>query len=300
MVSNDIPDPEELLAELRIFIRVGVRPAQLPALPKLIGLSIVGTAAHGTQSVDRALALVEVLREAVTALGEGPSSGALELLLGLTPRSRGLLLKDRRDLAAEILGVDVQTWRRHWERPLLLELATELYRMESNQRIPIRVRPRRRAGGPVLHDLREGVGGKSLDRREAEARLFSLMYALRADLLAAARLQEEGHQPDDLYHIETALWRFALFTEAMARYTDNYSSAIVMAGNEVTVQEAAALLAWRPPLEDDELGLLRIILLSEKERGRDAFLQRLRNDTRAGVVREKWNQALFGGASHDR
>jgi hypothetical protein len=288
VTSDPIPTPEELLEDLRRFVRVGVRPSNLPDIPKLLGLAMVGVAALGTRPVDRALALVEVLRGAVGELGEGPSAESLELLLGLTPRSRGLLLKDRRDLAAEALGVDVETWRRHWERPLLLELATELYRMESEQYVPVRIKPRR-GSGAVLHDLSQGSQGKSLDRREAEARLFSIMYALRADLIAVRRLQEESpatekHAP----FVESSLWRFTLFLEAMSRYTLDYGAAIVLAGNEVSVQEAASLLGWRPPLSDEECALLRIIFSSSHERDRRAFIERLTADPRASDLLPKW------------
>jgi hypothetical protein len=292
VTSEPIPTPEELLEDLRKFIRVGVRPSTLPDIPKLLSLAMVGVAALGTRPVDRALALVEVLREAVGELGEGPSGESLELLLGLTPRSRGLLLKDRRDLAAEALGIDVETWRRHWERPLLLELATELYRMENERYVPVRIKPRR-GPGPVLHDLSQGVQGKSLDRREAEARLFSIMYALRADLIAVRRLQAEKPGTEaHLPYVESSFWRFALFLEAMSRYTADYGAAIVLAGNEVSVQEAASLLGWRPPFSDEDCALVRVVFSSSRKRDPEAVIEHLRSDARASGLLAKWRQWL--------
>jgi len=288
MATAAVPSPEALFEDLRKFIRVGARPASLPDIPNLLGLSVVGVAAFGNSSVDRALALMEVLRDAITGLGEGPAAQSLELLLGVTPRSKGLLLKDRRDLAAEALGVDVETWRRHWEKPLLLELATEIYRMENEQRVVVRVSSTRHRGTTV-EDFRYGRGGKSLDRREAEARIFSVMYALRADLLAVARLKDETARAK---FVESSLWRFAVFVEAMSRFADEYGSAIVMAGSEVSVREAASLLGWRPPLTDEETGELRVLLGGSDTSGRDAFLARLGCDARGQKLLAVWRAWL--------
>ncbi len=78
--------------------------------------------------------------------GEGPTGEAVRLLLGMHPRSRGRLLKNRRDLAAETIGIDAETFRKGWEANLLSELADEIYQLESERRIPIAVKARKRAG----------------------------------------------------------------------------------------------------------------------------------------------------------
>lgn len=102
------------------------------------------------------------------------------------------------------------------------------------------MRDARRIG---LDDLRNGSGGKSLDRREAEARLWALMYELRAELLAVARLQDK--KPDDdawEAPARQALWLYGRFLHAYASFVDQFGTAFVMAGNEVTVEEAVSLL----------------------------------------------------------
>lgn len=291
--TDDIPDPAELRDELRRVARSGLTPSRLTNLPKLFDLAIVATEAHGNRPLDRAIALQSVIGEAVDELGEGPSGEAVRLLLGMTPRSRGLLLKDRRDLAADHIGIEAETFRKGWEIQLLGELADEVYKLESQRRVPIRVKPSKRRG-PILDDLRHGTG-KSLDRREAEARLWSLMYALRADLLAVARWQAERPGTEAwIGHAHTALWRYARFLAAMARFMDEYGSALVMAGNEVTVDEAVSLLGWRPPLSDEQAGFLRLTLAKAPEDERQSFLELLQDSEQGREVLTTWEEWLGG------
>lgn len=261
MPTDDIPDPSELRAELAKLAAAGCSIADLPTTPKLAGLAIVHAEAKGSRDIDKRIALVAVIREAVEYLGEGPTGQAVRELLGLTSHTRGLLLKDRRELAADVIGVQAETFRKTYERKLLTELADELYRLEAERRIPVRVVRPKRGPASVLDDLRTATGGKSLNRREAEARLWALAYDLRADLLAVARLQAEGTQEKAIdAQKHSGLWRYARFYDAFARFTDDFGTGLVMAGNEVTVQEAGSLLGFRVPLSDEASGLLRASL----------------------------------------
>jgi hypothetical protein len=257
--SDDIPDPKELRLELSKLVTTGCSISDLPSVPKLMGLAIVGTEAKGARPIDRAIALVAAIREAIEYLGEGPTGEAARVLLGLTSHSRGLLTKERRELAADVLGVQPETFRKNYEHKVLGELADELYRLESERRIPIRVVKPKRGPASVLDDLRQATSGKSLARREAEARLWALAYELRADLLGVARLREHSAADDKITALaDQALWRYARFYDAFARFTDDFGTALVVAGNEVTVQEAASLLGFRPPLSDEQSARLRI------------------------------------------
>jgi hypothetical protein len=236
-------------------------------------MAIVQTVAPGSSTVDLALGIIAVLKEAAAELGEGPTGEAVRRYLGLVPYTRGQRQRDRRDAAAESMEIDRETWRKYWEKPALEELATEIYRMEHERRIRVRVRPKRRPAGTALSDI-AATGGKTLDKREAEARLFSTAYALRADLLAAERLAAEGLTDKADEFLRTALWRYAILAEALARYVSNYGQALVMAGSEVTLNEVTSLLGYRAPFSDEQITTLRLQLTSG-DRSRDAFLRRV-------------------------
>jgi len=256
---ENIPEPSELLKDLKRIVRTGLKVSALTNLPVISSLSIVqATGRAGSRPIDVAIDIEAAVTEAVEKLGDGPTGEAAQLLLGMTPRSRGLLVKDRRALAAEIIGIEPETFRKEWESKVLSEVADELYKLEAERRIPIRVK-RGRGKGAILDDLRNGSGGKSLDRRETEARLWALMYELRAELLAVARLQ--GEKPGTAAWEDAArnaLWLYGRFLDAFARFTDQFGTALVMAGNEVTVEEAVSLLGWRPPVSDDQAARLRL------------------------------------------
>lgn len=259
---ENIPEPTELLKDLKRIVRTGLKVSALTNLPAISSLSIVQATGRGSsRPIDVAIDIEAAVTEAVEKLGDGPTGEAAQLLLGMTPRSRGLLVKDRRALAGEIIGVEPETFRKEWETRVLSEVADELYKLEAERRIPVRVK-RGRAKGAILDDLRSGSGGKSLDRREAEARLWALMYELRAELLAVARLQDEKPGSDAWEEPAlTALWLYGRFLDAYARFIDQFGTALVMAGNEVTVDEAVSLLGWRPPLDEAAAACLRLKLI---------------------------------------
>jgi hypothetical protein len=288
-VTNDIPDPAEISGDLRKVARAGWRPARWTDCEVLLGLSIVGAPAGSSRPLDRAMSLRDVLLEAVGHLGEGPSGEAVRLLLGIDARSRGLLLKNRRDLAASAIGIEAETFRKGWEAELLGELAEEIYQLENERRIPIRVKGRKR-DGPVFDDLRYGTQGKPLDRREAEARLLATMYELRADLLAVAQASEpRTSQIESTVRKQQALWCYARFVDQMARFVDNYGSALVLAGNEVTAREATSLLGWRPPLDDGDLTCLRLAVADvSSSRDIPVFLAHLASSDRGSAIIESW------------
>jgi hypothetical protein len=82
----------------------------------------------------RALVLEQILSEAVDRLGNGPYGKAASLLLGTASEARGLLLKVRRRLAAEELGVLPSTFRKNYERALIEDIAVEIWRAANRPR----------------------------------------------------------------------------------------------------------------------------------------------------------------------
>ncbi|WP_150117168.1 hypothetical protein [Arthrobacter sp. ERGS1:01] len=278
MNASAIPDVQELLADLVVLGQHGISPSRIPDVPSLSSLAIVQTEVRGPAKADLAIGMMAVLKEAAAELGEGPTGEAVRLYLGLVPRTRGQRQRDRRDAAADAMGIDRETWRKHWERSALEELAAEIYRFEQDRRIRVRVRPRRRPDGAILNDF-AAAGGKSLDKREAEARLFSTAYALRADLLASERASSDGQTTRAEEFAATALWRYAVLAEALARYVTDYGQAMVMVGNEVTLDEITSLLGYRAPFTDEQVTWLRLQLAATNNfnGSREKFLDRIRS-----------------------
>lgn len=254
-----IPEPNELLKDLKKVVRTGLKISALTNLPAVASLSIVRANDGGhVRPIDVAIDMEAAIIEAVDKLGDGPTGEAAQLLLGMTPRSRGLLVKDRRALAGEVIGIEPETFRKEWENKVLSEIADELYKLEADRRIPVRVK-RGSAKGPLLDDLRNGTGGKSLDRREAEARLWANMYELRAEVLAGLRLRADPESDARTQVADRALLKYGRFLNGFAQFVDQFGTALVVAGSEVSADEVASLVGFRAPLDDAATTTLRLL-----------------------------------------
>lgn len=74
----------------------------------------------------RATLVANAISLAVYSLGYGPYGRASHALFGLRVDTRGRKLKDRRRAAADELDIAVSTWRRHYEREVLADVATAM------------------------------------------------------------------------------------------------------------------------------------------------------------------------------
>ena len=109
------------------MLRGGIRPAWLVACPEMLKL-VAKAGIPSDDPYEQALQLEELVRGALRNLGEGPYGRAAAILFGMNQMTRGLLLKDRRRLAASELDVLPSTFRRNYERRLLNDLAVEIWR----------------------------------------------------------------------------------------------------------------------------------------------------------------------------
>lgn len=123
------PQPDEIQRELRLVLRVGLRPARverdLERLPAIVQL----TAADIDPQLryDVAIRICEAVEQAITEFGDGPFGTALRELFGLRAGTRGTKLDNRRLAAAVTLNLQVGTIARHWEKEALFDLAVKLY-----------------------------------------------------------------------------------------------------------------------------------------------------------------------------
>jgi hypothetical protein len=79
---------------------------------------------------ERAILVQRLLISGLSDLGDGDIAEAAQLLWGDDPDTRGRLLKDRRRIAADHLGISVSYFRRRngYEDQILDDLAVEIWR----------------------------------------------------------------------------------------------------------------------------------------------------------------------------
>jgi hypothetical protein len=125
-------DIDTLHEALKIARRRGVRDSRLKShAPRIIELLYPAARYPDITPDDRAIATEKVIVAAVDSLGEDVSH-SLSILLCLTPGTLGLTLQQRRQMAAEHVGVLPATWERGWREPqLLADLAARIYRLHQ-------------------------------------------------------------------------------------------------------------------------------------------------------------------------
>jgi hypothetical protein len=125
------PGVDGLHEQLRRSLRHGTRAAQLliysrPLIDALTPPEPEPVTEHGIY--DRALRAEELIRAAITEIG-GTSAEILLIITQLKPGYHRVAFKERRKAAANLLGIQPETFRRgRHEEMLLLELAIQLYR----------------------------------------------------------------------------------------------------------------------------------------------------------------------------
>lgn len=117
-------DPEVLTQLLRSTLRTGCRASRLAG--SVAGRTLVELISPGGEPLPhRAIDAENRLREAAASYG-GRYGNAAQVLLGLAPGAHGRPLKDRRRLAADLLDVLPDTFRRHHEKAILWDIAFAL------------------------------------------------------------------------------------------------------------------------------------------------------------------------------
>lgn len=125
-------DVDDLHQALKIARRWGVRDSRLKShAPGVIEL-LYPTQRYPDLTIhQRAIAAENVIVAAINALG-AEVGHLLSVLLCVDPATSHLLLQQRRELAANRVGVLPATWQRgRWERQLLADLAAKIYRLHQ-------------------------------------------------------------------------------------------------------------------------------------------------------------------------
>jgi len=133
MTSQRRIDPEELQKALKRARRRGVRAARLlETTPDLIDMLYPAEQHPELDDSDRAHATENLVRAAIDSIG-GDVGHALAITLCLRPGTTGLTLEQRRQRAAQHLGIHPGTWTNGWREPRLVrDLVNEIRRLHDN------------------------------------------------------------------------------------------------------------------------------------------------------------------------
>jgi hypothetical protein len=269
---------------LRGLLRVGLPvPEQAPAGQLLELRGVMVRAANPQERASRIRALDCLLRWQLARFDHPRLAEAARLLFGAARSTEGLTLTERREKAAAAADYEVHHFRKRIEPEICDHLARMLGAdsedLLSRTAAPVLGRARRPMRLPA-----DVFAWETAEHEETLSALWSAVYGLRAELLAAAR-HSSMNGPDARESDQTAqfaLWRLAELLDVAAGYRAAYGRVLLGSDPPTAPEELARLAGWFPALpEPDEAALAA--LAGEYGHCQD-FLAALASSSSAGAA----------------
>lgn len=226
-----------------------------PASAEAVLLDLRGIVARSVDPADeasRTAALDGTLRGLLARLPDARYASAARALFGLPPAEAGQNLTIRRERAAAEAGHEVHHFRKRVEPKLIEKIAWELLadadRFTRSPMIAPRLAPVNRRQ-PVQADP---FAWEVTEHEEQLCRLWSAIYAARAELLAVERLISlRADRTDSLRIAVTAAWRWGAARAEAINYTTACAPELA-----ASVDELVALAGWTPALTEAQASRL--------------------------------------------
>jgi hypothetical protein len=287
MSVNKSPTAEDLRALLKrgLPAQTEVIAGHLLALPGVVARSAAPDGASRTAAFNT------LLRQLIARMPDRQLSLAAATLFSILAVRDGETLTERRGYAAEKMSRDPDHFRKHIEPRILADLAAALAadseRMTAMRIAPPQLVPVAAPSAPLPEDM---FAWEVVEHEEQLSRLWSAVYALRAELLACERLASmdpEGRDRVDA--AEAALWRTGQLHVAMRAYRRAYGVRLLHGG--IAADKLLGMAGWTPALTPAEVELVC-------HRGPDAerlrtFITDLTADPAGRAVLDRWVDALL-------
>jgi hypothetical protein len=279
------PAEDEVVAAIGRLLRRGLPVTPATADPVLLDLrGIVARAVDPTDEASRTTALDGTLRGLLARFPDTRYAPAARALFGLPPAEPGQNLTVRRERAAEQSGHEVHHFRKRVEPRLIEKVAWELLadadRFTRSPMIAPRLAPVTERQ-PVQADP---FAWEVAEHEEQLSRLWSAIYAARAELLAIERLISlRADRMDIIQTAVTAAWRWAAARAEAISYTTAFAPE-----PDTSVEQLVALAGWTPPLTDGQAS--RLTEAATGGASREQFIAALHGETGLGNT---WTEGLL-------
>jgi hypothetical protein len=243
----------------------------------LLGLrGIAARAVDPADDASRITALDGTLRGLLARFPDTRSASAARALFGLPPAKPGQNLTLRREQAAAEAGHEAHHFRKRVEPKLIEKVAWELLadadRFTTLPMIAPRLAPAT-SRQPIQADP---FAWEVAEHEEQLSRLWSAIYAARAELLAIERLISLRTDRIDIIHTAvTAAWLWAAARAEAVSYINGFAS-----DSHITVDELIALAGWTPTLSEAQAS--RLTEAATGGASREQFVATLHGETGLG------------------
>ena len=269
------PAEDEVVAALGRLLRRGLPVTPAAADTVLLDLrGIVARAVDPADETSRTAALDGTLRGLLARFADTRYAPAARALFGLPPAAPGQNLTTRRNLAAEQAGHEVHHFRKRVEPKLIESIASELLAdADRFTRSPM-IAPRLAPATGRQHIQADPFAWEVAEHEEHLSRLWSAIYATRAELLAVERLISLDADRMDIIHTAvTAAWRWAAARAEAIGYTTAFAP-------DLDTDALVALAGWTPALTDSQAS--RLTEAATGGASREQFVHSLHGETGLG------------------
>jgi len=267
----------------------------LPARDSVVGdvlLDMPGVTARasGSNRASRVAAFNALLPQLLARMEDRRLAAAAATLFGDVRAAAGKTMTARRAAAARSLDRDPDHFRKHIE-PRLLEivaaaLAADSERMVAPRATPPRLIPVIAQPQPLPEDM---FAWEAVEHDEHMSRLWAAVFALRAELLACARLASmDPAGPEVTDCADAALWRAGQLHIVIRRYRRAYGSRLLH-GN-ISPDVLLGLAGWSPNLSAADVDT--VCHLQPDSQPLSTFVDRLAAIHGGQGVRHRWVSEL--------
>ncbi|MCE7002175.1 hypothetical protein LWC34_04935 [Kibdelosporangium philippinense] len=273
------PVEDEVVASVRRLLRRGLPVTPATADAALLDLrGIVARAADPADEASRTAALDGTLRGLLARFPDTRYASAARALFGLPPAEPGQNLTIRRNLAAEQAGHEIHHFRKRVEPKLIEKIAWELLADAERFTRSVMIAPRLAPATGRQPVQADPFAWEVAEHEEQLSRLWSAIYAARAELLAVERLISlRADRMDILCTAVTAAWRWAAARAEAISYTTAFAPDL-----ESSADELVALAGWTPALTSAQAS--RLTEAATGGASREQFVAALHGETGLGNV----------------
>lgn len=236
--------PDEVLKRALASVAARGLPTDEAAAAELLTLrSVYARAAVPADPRSRLHAVNELLPRLIGTISDPAYRGAVQVLFGLAPGTRGTTLTARRRQAAQSLSYSTSHFRTEIEGTLIDAVASLVH--DDALRYVSTVRRAVESLEPTGTTPR--LGAEHLTHEEElVSRIWQHVYGLRAELIAFSRLRDVDSavsQVED--HRQAALRERAALQSLVKEYVDTYGSQLIRHGDaEFSVEALERLAGW--------------------------------------------------------
>jgi hypothetical protein len=259
---------------VRGLLKSGLPARERDPIGPLLDLrGVIARSVKPEDSLSRIDALNKLLKQMIRRWPREKERAALNALFGLEKGYAGGNLTARRERAATHTGYGPTHFRKVIEPKLIDDFAAALWQdhLRYSPRTKYAPLPTEISGDtPSL-----GPGDYS-EQEELVSRIWSEVYALRAEIIAGGRLKGDQSAWVELAAARgSILWRTARLLTYLEAYLQKYGDRVMQGETQWDADGLIRLAGWRGGVSDDEAHRLRLGLAQVGVDDRVGFLKRM-------------------------